>query len=246
MTDMSGHSKWATIKRQKGVNDAKRGAVFTKLGNQIAIAARGGTDPATNSALAMVIEKAKAANMPMANIERAIQRAADKSAAAVEEVTYEGYGPGGVAVIVECATDNKNRTYPEVRLAFTKNGGSMAEPGSVAFQFSRKGVIRVKGRGDEVELAAIEAGAEDVFAEEENDETVIHTAPNELAKVRDTLKAAGLEVADAELTYVPNTTIEITDKETARKTINLMNALEDLDDVSATHTNFDIADNVEV
>jgi len=243
---MSGHSKWATIKRQKGANDAKRGAVFTKLGNQIAIAARGGTDPSTNSALAMVIEKAKAANMPMANIERAIQRAADKSAAAVEEVTYEGYGPGGVAVIVECATDNKNRTYPEVRLAFSKNGGNMAEPGSVAFQFSRKGVIRVKGMGDEVELAAIEAGADDVFSEEETLETVVHTAPNELAKVRDALKTSGLEVVEADLTYVPNNTLEITDRETARKTINLMNALEDLDDVSATHTNFDIADSIDI
>lgn len=243
---MSGHSKWATIKRQKGANDAKRGAIFTKLGNQIAIAARSGTDPATNSSLAMIIDKAKAANMPMANIERAIQRAADKSAAAVEEVTYEGYGPGGVAVMVECATDNKNRTYPEVRLAFTKNGGSMAEQGSVAFQFSRKGVIRVKGTGDEVELTAIEAGAEDIFAESETGETAIHTAPTELAKVRDQLKSDGLEVVDAELTYVPNNTLEITDKETARKVMNLMNALEDLDDVSNTYTNFDIADNIEV
>jgi YebC/PmpR family DNA-binding regulatory protein len=243
---MSGHSKWATIKRQKGVNDAKRGAVFTKLGNQIAIAARGGTDPATNSALAMVVDKAKAANMPLVNIERAIQRAADKSSAAVEEVTYEGYGSGGVAVMVECATDNKNRTYPEVRLAFTKNGGNMAEQGSVAFQFSRKGVIHVKGTGDAVELAAIEAGAEDVFSEEETGETVIHTAPTDLAKVRDSLKEAGLEVADAELTYTPNNVMEISDKETARKVMNLMNALEDLDDVTNTYTNFDIADNIEV
>jgi YebC/PmpR family DNA-binding regulatory protein len=165
---MSGHSKWSTIKRQKGANDAKRGAIFTKLGNQLAIAARGGTDPSTNSALAMVVAKAKAANMPTANIERSIQRAADKNAAQLEEIMYEGYGPGGVAVLVECATDNKNRTYPEVRLAFSKTGGNMAEPGSVAYQFSRKGVIRVKGTGDEIELAAIEAGAEDVFAEEEN------------------------------------------------------------------------------
>ena len=129
---MSGHSKWSTIKRQKGANDAKRGAVFTKLGNMIAIAARGGTDPSTNSALAMAIDKAKAANMPMANIERSIARVSDKNAAQLEEVMYEGYGPGGVAVLVECATDNKNRTYPEVRLAFSKNGGNMAEAGSVA------------------------------------------------------------------------------------------------------------------
>src|ERR1035437_8914155 len=149
---MSGHSKWATIKRQKGVNDAKRGALFTKLGNQIAIAARGGTDPATNSTLAMAIEKAKSANMPHANIERSIQRAADKSAAQLEEIMYEGYGPGGVAVLVDVATDNKNRTLPEVRTAFSKTGGNMAEPGSVAFQFIRKGVIRVKGTSEEIQL----------------------------------------------------------------------------------------------
>jgi YebC/PmpR family DNA-binding regulatory protein len=243
---MSGHSKWATIKRQKGANDAKRGALFTKLGNQLAVAARAGTDPSTNSALAMVIEKAKSANMPTANIERSIQRAADKNAAQLEEIMYEGYGPGGVAILVECATDNKNRTYPEVRLAFTKNGGNMAEPGSVAFQFSRKGVIHIKGANDDVELAAIDAGAEDVFEEPENDEIVVHTAPTELAKVRDQLKESGLEITDAELTFVPNSTIEISDRETARKIVNLMNALEDLDDVSTTHTNFDIAEGVEV
>ncbi len=243
---MSGHSKWSTIKRQKEANDAKRGALFTKLGNQIAVAARGGTDPATNSSLAMIIDKAKKSGMPLSNIERSIARSADKSAAQLEEVTYEGYGPGGVAIMVECATDNKNRTYPEVRLAFTKNGGSMAEPGSVAFQFGRKGVIRIKGTGEEVELAAIEAGAEDVFDEAETGETVIHTAPGELAKVRDSLKGIGLEVTDAELTYVPNNVVEISDRETARKIMNLMDALEDLDDVANTHTNFDIAENVEV
>jgi YebC/PmpR family DNA-binding regulatory protein len=241
---MSGHSKWSTIKRQKGANDAKRGAMFTKLGNQIAIAARSGTDPANNSALAMVMAKAKAANMPMANIERSIQRASDKDSAQLEEIMYEGYGPGGVAILVECATDNKNRTYPEVRLAFSKNGGNMAEPGSVAFQFSRKGVIRVKGAGDEVELSAIEAGAEDVFAEEVNNETVIHTVPTDLARVRDQLIASGLEITDVDQAFVPNNTIEITDRETARKVINLMNALDDLDDVTTTHTNFDISDNL--
>lgn len=239
---MSGHSKWSTIKRQKGANDAKRGALFTKLGNQIAIAARGGTDPAMNSALALTIEKAKAANMPSANIDRSIQRAADKSAAQLDQAMYEGYGPGGVAVLVEVATDNKNRTLPEVRLAFTKNGGNMAEQGSVAFQFSRKGVVRVKGGGDELELAAIDAGAEDIFEEEETGETVIHTAPADLAKVRDGLKAGGYEVVDAELTFVPNNTVEISDPETARKIIKLMDALDDLDDVAATHTNFEIAE----
>jgi YebC/PmpR family DNA-binding regulatory protein len=241
---MSGHSKWSTIMRQKGANDAKRGALFTKLGNQIAIAARNGTDPASISALALAIEKAKAANMPTANIERSIQRVSDKNAAQVEQAMYEGYGPGGVAVLVEVATDNKNRTLPEVRLAFTKNGGSMADQGSVAFQFSREGVIRVKGGGDELELAAIDAGAEDIFEESETGETVIHTAPNDLAKVRDALKGAGYEIADAELTYEPNSTIEISDPETARKVIRMMDALDDLDDVAATHTNFELADSL--
>jgi YebC/PmpR family DNA-binding regulatory protein len=241
---MSGHSKWATIKRQKSANDAKRGALFTKLGNQLAIAARSGTDPAHNSALALAIEKAKAANMPTANIERSIQRAADKSAAQLEEALYEGYGPGGLAVLVEVATDNKNRTYPEVRLAFTKNGGNMAEPGSVSFQFSRKGVVRLIGHGEDLELAAIDAGAEDIFEEPETGETVIETAPNDLAKVRDALTDAGYEVVDAELTYVPNSTLEIADPEVARKAIKLMDALEDLDDVAATHTNFELADNL--
>ena len=243
---MSGHSKWATIKRQKGANDAKRGALFTKLGNQIAIAARGGTDPASNSALAMAIDKAKAANMPGDNIQRSIQRVADKSAAQLEEVMYEGYGPGGVAVLVECATDNRNRTLPEVRTAFTKNGGNMAGEGSVAFQFSRKGVVRVKGTGDEIQLQAIEAGADDVVEETETGETVIYTASSDLAKVRDALKLAGLEVVEAELTYEPNSTLEISDPETARKIVNLMNALDDLDDVTNTYTNFDIADGVNV
>jgi YebC/PmpR family DNA-binding regulatory protein len=241
---MSGHSKWATIKRQKGANDAKRGALFTKLGNQIAIAARAGTDPASNSALALAVEKAKAANMPGANIERSIQRAADKSAAQLEQAMYEGYGPGGVAVLVEVATDNKNRTLPEVRTAFSKSGGNMAEPGSVAFQFSRKGVIRLKGTGDELELQAIEAGAEDVFEEPETGETVVHTAPNELAKVRDALKEQGTEVVDAELSYEPNSTLEISDPETARKIIRLMDTLDELDDVTATHTNFELADSL--
>ena len=153
---MSGHSKWATIKRQKGANDAKRGALFSKLGKQLAIAARSNPNPENNSSLAMLIDQAKAANMPMSNIERAIQRASDKNAAQLEQITYEGYGPGGVAIIVECATDNKNRTYPDVRVAFTKNGGSMAEPGSLgncrprfpyafvfrALRFSKRGCNR--------------------------------------------------------------------------------------------------------
>src|SRR5687768_16019858 len=162
---MSGHSKWSTIKRQKGAKDAARGVVFTKLGNAIALAARGGTDPATNFSLRLAIDKAKAANMPMSNIQRAIDRVSDKAAAQVQEVIYEGYGPGGVAILVECATDNINRTYPEVRLAFSKHGGNIAEKGAVAFQFDHKGMIRVRGGGDDMLLAALEAGAEDVQEE---------------------------------------------------------------------------------
>jgi YebC/PmpR family DNA-binding regulatory protein len=240
---MSGHSKWSTIKRQKAVTDAKRGAVFTRLGNQIAIAARSGGDPSMNPALAMAIEKAKAANMPLSNIERAIQRVTDKGAAQLMEVMYEGYGPGGVAILVECATDNLNRTYPEVKHAFGKHGGSIAEKGAVAFQFSRKGIIRVKGSGDELMLTALDAGAEDVQEESADggEESIIYTDAKDLAKVRDGLKAAGVDVIDAELSYEPNNTIEISDSETAGKIERLMDALDDLDDVVATHTNFEIA-----
>ena len=235
---MSGHSKWSTIKREKGAKDAARGAVFTKLGNMIAIAARGGTDPDTNFALRLAIDKAKAANMPGANIQRSIDRIKDKDAAQLQEVLYEGYGPGGVAILVEVATDNINRTWPEVRLAFSKHGGNIAEKGAVAFQFDHKGMIRVKAIGDDLLLTAIDAGAEDV--QEEGDESVVYTAATDLAKVRDSLKAAGVEITEAELTYVPNTTIEITDKETAGKIMRLMDALDEVDDVQNTHVNFDI------
>jgi len=235
---MSGHSKWSTIKREKGAKDAARGAVFTKLGNAIAMAARGGTDPEMNFALRLAIDKAKAANMPSNNIQRAIDRIKDKSVAQLQEVLYEGYGPGGVAILVECATDNINRTYPEVRLAFSKHGGNIAEKGAVAFQFDHKGMIRIKGTGDELMLQALDAGAEDV--QEEGEESVVYTAPTDLAKVRDALRDSGLEVTEAELTYVPNTTVEITDKDTAGKIMRLMDALDDCDDVTNTHVNFDI------
>lgn len=237
---MSGHSKWSTIKREKGAKDAARGALFTKLGNAIAIAARSGTDPDTNFALRLAIDKAKTSNMPMANIQRAIDRIKDKNAAQLQEVTYEGYGPGGVAILVETATDNINRTLPEVRLAFSKHGGNMAEKGAVAFQFDRKGMIRVRGNGDELMMQALDAGAEDM--QEEGDESVIYTDPTDLAKVRDALRGQDIEVLEAELTYVPNNTIEITDKETAGKIMRLMDALEDCDDVTNTHVNFDIAE----
>jgi len=235
---MSGHSKWSTIKREKGAKDAARGAVFTKLGNLIAIAARSGTDPDTNFALRLAIDKAKAANMPSANIQRSIDRIKDKDAAQLQEVLYEGYGPGGVAILVEVATDNINRTYPQVKLAFSKHGGNIAEKGAVAFQFDRKGVIRVSSTGDDFMLAALDAGASDV--QEEGAESVVYTDPTDLAKVRDALKGQGFEVTEAELSFVPNTTIEVTDKDTAGKIMRLMDALDDIDDVQNTHVNFDI------
>jgi len=231
---MSGHSKWSTIKREKGAKDAKRGAIFTKLGNQIALAARAGGDPSMNPALALAIEKAKAANMPNANIERSIARVTDKSAAQLQELTYEGYGPGGVAVIVECATDNVNRTYPEVRTVFTKRGGSMAEKGAVAYQFDRKGIITVQASGEDALLTVLDAGAED--ASEENGEMRVITDAKDLAKVRDAITAAGLKVVDAELSYEPNTTVEL-DDEKQEKVVAMLEALEDLDDVVNTYTN---------
>lgn len=235
---MSGHSKWSTIKRQKGVKDAARGALFTKMGNLIAIAARGGTDPETNYTLRLAVDKAKSFNMPMINIQRAIDRVKDKNSAQLQEVTYEGYGPGGVAVLVECATDNINRTLPEVKLAFSKSGGSLAEKGSVAYQFSRKGQIMVDGQGEELLLKILDAGAED--AVEEEDETIVYTAPSDLAKVRNNLETADIKVTAADLTFVPNTIIEIADAETARKLMNLMERLDDLEDVTNTYTNFEI------
>ena len=231
---MSGHSKWSTIKREKGAKDAKRGAIFTKLGNQIALAARAGGDPSMNPALALAIEKAKAANMPNVNIERSIARVTDKSAAQLQELTYEGYGPGGVAVIVECATDNVNRTYPEVRTVFTKRGGSMAEKGAVAYQFDRKGIITVQASGEDALLTVLDAGAED--ASEENGEMRVITDAKDLAKVRDAITAAGLKVVDAELSYEPNTTVEL-DDEKQEKVVAMLEALEDLDDVVNTYTN---------
>lgn len=240
---MAGHSKWSTIKREKGAKDAKRGAIFTKIGNQIAIAARGGVDPITNSALALAMEKAKAANMPQANIQRAIDRVADKNAAQLEEVVYEAYGPGGVGIIIEAATDNKNRTFPEVRTAITKNGGTPAEPGSVSFQFTRKGVIVVAETGEETLLLVLDAGAED--ATEEDDLTTVYTDQKDLAKVRAALVESGLTVKEAELQYVPNLPIEVSDQEIARKVLKLLDVIDDLDDVVNVHTNAEITVSVD-
>ena len=236
---MSGHSKWSTIKREKGAKDAARGALFTKLGNAIAIAARSGADPDMNFALRLAIDKAKTSNMPNVNIQRSIDRGSGKlGGAQIQEVMYEGYGAGGVAVLVECATDNVNRTLPEVKLAFNKHGGGLAEKGSVAFQFERKGIIRVNGTGDDIVLQALEAGADDV--QEEGEESVIYTDPKQMTVVRDNLKAAGLDITEAELTFVPNNTVDVTDAATAGKIIRMMDALEASDDVVNTHINFEI------
>ncbi len=238
---MSGHSKWSTIKREKGAKDAKRGAVFTKIGNQIAIAARGGTDPALNSTLAMVIEKAKAANMPMSNIQRAIDRVSDKNAAQLEEIVYEGYGPGGAAIVVEVATDNRNRTFPEVKHAFSKCGGAVAEPGSVLFQFVRRGVVTVMRQGDADEqlLAVLDAGAEDAMVED--DELIVYTDMKDLHAVRQNLIATGMVVRDADLNYVASTTVPITDPDTEDKLFRLLDAIDDLDDVTNVYHNAEIS-----
>ena len=235
---MSGHSKWSTIKREKGLKDAKRGAVFTKIGNQIAIAARNGTDPTMNSVLFMAIETAKQANMPAANIQRAIDRVADKNAAVLEETTYEAMGPGGVGLIIETATDNKNRTFPELKNALTKNGGRIADAGSVMFQFTHKGVITVSDTGEDALLTVLDAGAED--AVEEDGEIIVYTEQKDLAKVRKAIVDAGLAVIGAELRYVPNHLVEINDPETAKRAIKLLDAIDDLEDVVNVHNNADI------
>lgn len=238
---MSGHSKWATIKRQKGANDAKKGAIFTKLGKQLAVAARSGTDPQSNPTLAMVVEQAKAANMPLANIERAIQRVADKNAAQFDEVVYEGYGPAGIAVLVECATDNTNRAVAAVRAAMSKHGGRMAESGAVSYLFERKGVIRARKTGDDDtdQLAVIDAGADDIYSEDEV--WTVYTDVKTLTVVTKALQAGGLSLESSELAYVPKATIEISG-EAADKAMRFMDALEEVEDVTNTYTNFDIKD----
>ncbi|NCU30817.1 YebC/PmpR family DNA-binding transcriptional regulator [Candidatus Saccharibacteria bacterium] len=235
---MSGHSKWSTIKREKGTKDAKRGAVFTKLGNMIAIAARGGADPSMNPTLALAIDRAKASNMPLANIQRAIDRVSDKNQAVLEEITYEAYGPGGIALLIETATDNKNRTYPEVRTAVTKHGGTMADAGSVAFQFERKGQIVVSETGDEALMIALDAGAED--AREEDGELFIYTEARDMHAVLDKIKLAGLTVKEAELTYVASVDVLVEDQEKTDKILRLMDSIDDLDDVVNVHTNADL------
>jgi YebC/PmpR family DNA-binding regulatory protein len=241
---MSGHSKWSQIKRQKGANDAKRGAVFTKIGREIAIAARaGGGDPDANYRLRLAVDKARSVNMPADNIKRAIERAVggDK-AEQFEEIIYEGYGPGGVAILVETATDNRNRTAAEIRSLFTKAGGQLAGSGAVAWQFEPHGVIAVPRDGqdpDEVALAAIDAGAEDV--DTEADPLEIVTEPGHLETVRKSLEAAGIKVEHAEITMQAKTTAEIDDSH-ARQNMRLIENLEDLDDVQRVSANFDLSE----
>jgi YebC/PmpR family DNA-binding regulatory protein len=242
---MAGHSKWAKIKRDKGANDAKRGAIFTRLGNAIAVAAKSGGDPTMNPSLALAIEKGKAANMPNSNIDKAIKRGTGELGGdIIEEYMFEGYGPGGVGIIVEAASDNRNRTTTEVKTAFNKNGGNMAESGSVAFQFARKGVITVKASGEDALLAVLDAGAED--AVEDDGEIVVYTDMKQLGAVRDAIKKTELEVTDAELQYVPNETITVDDKSQAMKIMKIMDAIEELDDVVNTFSNFDLAEDLDL
>jgi YebC/PmpR family DNA-binding regulatory protein len=245
---MSGHSKWAQIKRQKGVNDARRGQLFTRLGRELVVAVRegGSPDPDANFRLRMAIQRARAANMPMDNIERTIKRAAGGGeGASFEEVTYEGYAPGGAAILVQAMTDNRNRTVAEVRNVFNKNGGNLGEAGCVDWIFEQKGVIEVALDGrdpDELALEAIDAGAEDVDQVNDGDEVLtLYTDPSQLDAVRQALEAKKLILTRAENTLVPKTKIDLGEKE-ALQTLRLMDRLEDLDDVQNVYTNAEIAD----
>jgi YebC/PmpR family DNA-binding regulatory protein len=238
---MSGHSKWSQIKRQKGANDVKRGASFTKMGREISVAARsGGADPDGNFRLRLAIERARAVNMPLDTIKRAIEKATGGGEGEqIEEITYEGYGPGGVAILVETATDNKNRTAADVRSVLTKAGGSLAAPGSVAWQFEQRGVITLApgGNQEELELLAIDAGADDV--DSSGDQVEVYTIPTDLEAVRRALEAAGVKMESAELTMIPKNTIEL-DESKARQALRLVELLEDHDDVQRVTANFDI------
>jgi len=245
---MSGHSKWSTIKHKKGAADAKRGQLFTKLSKAIIVAAKeGGPDPANNLSLQNAIEKARSYSMPKDTIERAIARGsgADADGAAYETVVYEGYGPEGVAVLVEALTDNRNRTASDVRHLFTKFGGNLGTTGAVAWLFERRGVVLVPADGvdeDELTLAAADGGAEDV----ELDGTTfqVSTAPEDLASVRGAIEAAGFTVETAELSMVPKTTVAIEDEATAKKVVRLVEGLEESDDIQDVYANFDIPEQV--
>lgn len=243
---MSGHSKWAQIKRQKGVNDAKRGQMFTKIGRELTIAVRaGGPDPDSNFRLRLAMQKARQINMPMDNIKRAIERAAGGGEGAnIEETTYEGYGPGGVAFLIEVATDSRNRAAAEIRSVFTKAGGNLGESGSVAWLFEPRGVIAVEGKPNDLENLALEAadwGADDFRIED--DQLEIYTRPEDLHKVREGLEKKKAAISSAERSRIPNSTIPV-DDDTALKTLRLAEHLEELDDVQKVYFNAEISDDV--
>ncbi len=245
---MAGHSKWSSIKHKKGAADTKRGKLFSKLSRAIIVAAReGGPDPAANLALQNAIEKARSYSMPKDNIERAIAKGsgADADGAAFEAVVYEGYGPDGVAVLVEALTDNRNRTAAEVRHAFAQHGGNLGTTGGVAWQFERRGVLLVPTDGvdeDALVLAAAEAGADDVRVDGTTFE--VTTAPEELRAVREAIEGAGIAVETAELAMVPKTTVAIADESTAKRVVHLVEGLEDVDDVQEVYANFDISESL--
>jgi YebC/PmpR family DNA-binding regulatory protein len=239
---VAGHSKWAQIKRKKGAADAKRGQLFTKLARAITVAARdGGGDPEGNAALANAIEKAKSLRMPKENIERAIAKGtgAGADAAAIEAVTYEGYGPGGVAILIECLTDNRNRTAADIRHMFSRADASLGEPGSVAWMFEKKGVVLVDAEryGEEDLMPAIDAGAEDLAADGDSIRIVCEAA--DLRAVRDALEQAGVEVQSTEQSMLPRTTVEV-EAGDAGKLLKLLDALDEQDDVDQVHANFDM------
>lgn len=242
---MSGHSKWSTIKRKKGANDAKRGKIFTRLIKEITVAARqGGGDPEGNPRLRSAIASAKTENMPKDNIARAIQKGTGEIAGEVyDEIMYEGYGPGGVAVLVECLTDNRNRTVADVRHYFAKNNGNLGESGCVAYMFDKKGLILIdKENVAEEELmdTALEAGAEDII--EEESEFQVLTSPEDFEDVRGALEESGVAFLDASVSMIPQNTVEVTDEKVARSLMRLMESLEDHDDVQNVYANFDIGD----
>jgi len=243
---MSGHSKWASIKHKKAIVDSKRGKLFTKLARAVTVAAKeGGGDIDGNPSLALAVQKARDASMPKDNIERAIAKGtgAGADAAALETIMYEGYGPGGVALLIEAVTDNRNRTGADVRHALSKGNGSLGEPGSVAYNFDKKGVIVVDGAryGEDDLMVAIDAGAEDISREDDSWEIV--TEPSDLTAVRKALEDAEIELVNAEVTQRPKVLVPV-DEDTAGKLLRLIDALEDNDDVDAVHANFDVADDV--
>ncbi len=243
---MSGHSKWASIKHKKAIVDSRRGAAFSKLTRAITVAAReGGGDPVGNPALDLAIRKAREASMPKDNIERAIAKGTGEGgeAEAIEAVLYEGYGPGGVAVLVEALTENRNRTSAEIRHAFSKNSGSLGEPGSVAYLFDKKGTIVIDAErySEDDLMVAVEAGAEDISTDEGVFEIV--TEPADFAAVRSAVEEAGIEIESAELTYRASSLVPV-EEATAGRLMRLIELLEDLDDVSAVHANFDVSADV--